>query len=360
MSARPPADQFLGEILEQPAVMRRTAQAVAEQVAGLEALHALAAAGAHFVLTGMGSSHDACLSAASVLARRGVLATPVNAAELLHFRLGALTASTPVLAISQSGGSAELVRLAEELERVVDRPPLVTLTNGLDNPLAGLADVAFDTAAGAELSPSTKTFAACLVALRALVDAIAGDEPFDAAASCVAVAADAERAAAAATRLLADPDALAARVYAWCGRRPSLVILGRGTGRAAAEMGALLLKEAARRQAESLDSAEFRHGPLELSGPELAVAIISTEPTTRGLDAGLAAELEDDGASVMMIASGHEGSAATTSIELEDLHPMLAPAVAVIPLQLLAWRLATESGREPGRLTRASKVTTTE
>jgi glucosamine--fructose-6-phosphate aminotransferase (isomerizing) len=372
MTAPPAIDRFLGEILEQPAAMRTAARAVGEQRPGLERLHRLGDTGASFVLTGMGSSFDACLAAASVLARQGLIATPVNAAELLHFRSGALTAATPVLAISQSGSSAELVRLAARLGQMRERPPLVSLTNGIDNPLARVADIAFDMAAGTEEGPSTKTFAACLVLLRALADAIAGAEAFDAARTCAAAAADAERAGAAAARLLADPAGLAGRMRAWCGERPSIVILGRGTARAAAEMGALILKEAARRQAESLDTAEFRHGPLELSGPELAVAIVSTETATRELDRRLAAELARDGASVMMIVceqgagaeagvvAGAGGAAGGASICIEELHPLLAPAVAVIPVQLLAWRLAVEGGRDPGRMMRASKVTTTE
>ncbi len=370
MTAPPAIDRFLAEILEQPAAMRAAAQAVGEQRLELERLHRLGDAGASFVLTGMGSSFDACLAAASMLARQGVIATTVNAAELLHFRSGALTAATPVLAISQSGNSAELVRLAKRLAKMRERPPLVSLTNGVDNPLARVADIAFDMAAGTEEGPSTKTFAACLVLLRALVDAIAGDEAFDVARTCAAAAADAERAAAAAARLLVDPSTLAGRMRAWCDERPSMFILGRGTARAAAEMGALILKEAARRQAESLDTGEFRHGPLELSGPELAVAIVSTETVTRELDRRLAAELARDGASVMMIvcergagadaAAGAGGLTAGASIGIDKLHPLLAPAVAVIPLQLLAWRLAVEGGRDPGRMMRASKVTTTE
>jgi glucosamine--fructose-6-phosphate aminotransferase (isomerizing) len=342
-------------------------EAVGGQADGLDRLHALSGEGATIVLTGMGSSYDACLAAASVLARRGVIATPINAAELLHFRLGALTSSTVVIAVSQSGGSAELVRLAERLGRPRERhggsgerPALVSVTNGIGNPLARRADIAFDIAAGREEGPSTKTFATTLVALRILIDAIAARGSFAAAKTYAAAARDTERAAAAAARLLADSQGLAERMRAWCRDRSSLVILGRGTARAAAEMGALIIKEAAHRQAESLDTAEFRHGPLELSGPDLAVAIISTEAKTRAFDARLAAELTGDGASVMMVTSAAGAATAGFGIGIEGLQPMLAPAVAVIPLQLLAWRLAIEGGRDPGRFERGSKVTTRE
>ena len=358
-----PVDRFLAEILEQPGVMRASAAGLDGQREGIARVGELAVRGRHFILTGMGSSYDACLAAASVLARRGVVATTVNTAELLHFRTAALTERTPVIAVSQSGSSAEPVRLAERLAAAQPRPPLVTVTNGADNPLARLADVSLDSLAGVEESPSTKTFAASLVVLRALCEAVvpaAAAGPFDAGAAVAAAAADAGRAAAAAERLLSDRQGLADRVRAWCDERPSIVMLGRGTARAAAEMGALILKEAARRQAESLDTAEFRHGPLELAGPELAVAVVSTEPATVSLDARLASELVAHGASVMMIAAQGGPATAGASIGIDELHPLLAPAVAVIPLQLLAWRLALEGGRDPGRLTRASKVTTTE
>ena len=69
------------------------------------------------------------------------------------------------------------------------------------------------------------------------------------------------------------------------------MILGRGPARAAAEMGALTLKEAVGIAVESLETAQFRHGPLELVGPDLAAMVIATEPETGDLDLRLAAEL---------------------------------------------------------------------
>lgn len=349
-TSNPAADPFLGEILEQPEALRQSARALQGQVDALARVAALARGASGLVLTGMGSSHDACLSTASVLARRGVRATTVNAAELLHFRLDALGDGAPLVLVSQSGHSVELVRIAEAMAGRAGAPPLITVTNGLDNPLAAAADVAIDTAAGAEVGPSTKTFAACLVALRALVDVLAPeDDGVDVAAVCAAAVADADRAADAAHALLAAPEARAEELARWQDGRASMVILGRGTARAAAEMGALILKEAARRHAESLDTAEFRHGPLELAGPSLAAVVIATEPATQVLDAGLVDELAAVGAATLLIGP-----------EVGEQHPMLAPAVAVIPLQLLAWRLAVEGGRDPGRFQHASKVTTRE
>ena len=72
-------------------------------------------------------------------------------------------------------------------------------------------------------------------------------------------------------------------------------------------MAALTLKEAARFPAESLQAAQFRHGPLELAGPGLAAVVFASERRTLELDLGLAAELAAPGAAVLVI--GPDGSA---------------------------------------------------
>ena len=52
---------------------------------------------------------------------------------------------------------------------------------------------------------------------------------------------------------------------------------------------------------ESLQTGQFRHGPLELAGPDLAAILIATEPETRSLDLALADELLAPGAGVLAV-----------------------------------------------------------
>ena len=139
-----------------------------------------------------------------------------------------------------------------------------------------------------------------------------------------------------------------------------LALLGRGTARAASEMGALTLKEAARFPAESLEAAQFRHGPLELAGAGTAVAVVATEAATRDLDLGLAAELAEHGTAVLVVSSDGAGPERAERVAVGDLDRLVAPAAAIVPLQLLSWKLAVNRGREPGAYTIASKVTTRE
>jgi glucosamine--fructose-6-phosphate aminotransferase (isomerizing) len=121
-------------------------------------------------------------------------------------------------------------------------------------------------------------------------------------------------------------------------------------------MGALTLKEAARFPAEALQAAQFRHGPLELAGPEMAAIVFDTAPGTRALDLGMAEELRGAGAHVLVV--GHDDAMPPGGgVGLGPLPECLAPAVAVIPTQLLAWSLARARGLDPGGYTRATKVT---
>ena len=308
------------------------------------------------VFTGMGSSYDACYPAVNDLAGRGVPALLVDSAELLHFRRPILVADTLAVIVSQSGESAEIVKLATEISRQRTRPFVVSITNGLDNDLARRADVRLDTRAGPESGPSTKTFAAAMTTLAGLARLLAGDG--------VETAIDrtrtaAEGAALAAERLLDDPESFAARLAEQLGGREVMVVLGRGPARAAAEMGALTLKESGV-MAESLESAMFRHGPLELAGPGMSAVVLATEPETRRLDLALAAELVQAGAAVLVVTPDGEAPKGAHAIATGYLDRALVSAVSIVPIQLLAWKLAADRGRTPGAYTRASKVTTRE
>ena len=85
----------------------------------------------------MGGSYASCYPLAVHLATHGRAALMVGTAELLHFRLGILDPSRPLVAVSQSGESAEIVGLVERLRDLAPRPRLVAVTNGPDNTLAG-------------------------------------------------------------------------------------------------------------------------------------------------------------------------------------------------------------------------------
>jgi glucosamine--fructose-6-phosphate aminotransferase (isomerizing) len=349
-------DRFLSEITSQPDALRRAADALAEQRGALDRIAEEATEAGTIVFTGMGSSYDACYPAVNDLAGRGVAALLVDTAELLHFRRPILRRRAFLTIVSQSGESAEIVKLAGDLANQRSRPVVVSVTNGLHNGLATRADIAIDTRAGIEKGPSTITFAAAMAQLSAVARLLAGDT-VDTAVNQTWIAC--EGAARAVERLLEDAEGQAAHLAGLLGGKRATVVLGRGPARAAAEMGGLLLKESGV-MAESLESAAFRHGPLELAGPDMAAIVIATEPETRRLDLGLARDLVDAGASVLVITPDGESPRGASSLATGYQDRALVSAVSIVPIQLLAWKLASDIGREPGAYTRASKVTTRE
>ena len=345
-------DPFIAEIAGQPDALRRAAEALHEQAAILHEIVGVAGS-ASLVFTGMGSSYDACYPAVTQLARDGIAAVMVDSAELLHFRTGMLGSHTTLVAISQSGESAEVVRVVENVRGRADPPRVIAVTNGTGNTLASLADLVVDTRAGQETGPSTMTFAASLVAVGAIGHLLGGLDVAETVRGCRE---QADLAAGAIEGLLSDAT-LADRIVDRIGPCGTVVILGRGPARASAEMGALTVKEAVGMPIESLQTAQFRHGPLELAGPDLAALIIATEPETSALDLTLAEELLATGASVVTVTADPGGPQAAMNIAIGPVGSTLAPAVSILPAQLLAWRLSILRGREPGAYYRASKVT---
>ena len=348
-------DSFLAEIGGQPDALRRAAHALLDQRDTIEALRDTGRRAGSVVFSGMGASYDACYPAVNELAVHGVLALQIDAAELLHFRSHVLSPATVLVLVSQSGRSAEVVRLLDALDERPERPVVLSVTNGLTNPLAERADLRLDTRAGTEEGPSTMTFVSSLVQLAAVAGALSERsgrvDPIERASAAAHEASEA-------VESILDDDTLAPRI-ADAADQETLVVLARGPARAAAEMGALTLKECGV-TAESYETAAFRHGPFELAGPGLGAVVVATEPETRSLDLRLSADLVGTGASVVVVSSEGEVPEGALGVRIPSVDRLLSPAVSIVPIQLLAWRLANARGRVPGVYTRASKVTTRE
>lgn len=350
-------DVFLTEICESGDVLRRTVGTLHEQKHALnEVRHRLS--GRRLILTGMGSSADAVTGLASVLGRSGRESTVINTAELLHFRLASLTDQHGVIIVSQSGHSVEAVKLMRGLTK--DRGiPVVVVTNMAANPLADAADVAITLGAGVEIGPSSKTYVATMFVMQVIAELLASDDEVDS----ILVRAD-RRADAAANALadwISDAEGVGSRLADWIEQMESLFIVGRGAGVTAAELNALVLKESAHVPAQSMDSAEFRHGPLELAAPGLGVVLMCVEPSVADLDARLRNDLLRRGASAVTIGvAGCRSERLPMDYVLPDSEPLIDAGLVALPLLLAAWAEASRHSETPGVFSVGAKVTTCE
>ena len=248
------------------------------------------------------------------------------------------------LGISQSGRTPEIVTVLERFARGGART--VAVTNDPGSPLAESAAVALELGAGEEGAvPATKTFTAQLAAMALLAEAL-GPVPFG--------AGDWQRLPALVKEILADA-APAKRAAGQLETAVELACVGRGYLMCAALEAALELREAAGVRAEGWSAADFRHGPLTVSGPALpTLAVSATGPAATDV-AELAEQLAAAGAPVLRISDDPDASIPFPG----GLAEPLAAIPATVRAQQLALSLARRRGVDPDQPPGLSKVTRT-
>ena len=331
---------YLRDLLAQP-------QALEDAVAGLSTASAHLAGGFDsIILTGMGASFHALHPLHIQLVAHGFHAAMYETSELIHYFPAALTPRTLLVAVSQSGRSAEIVRL---LDLAGGRVPAIAVTNNADSDLATRADVTVLTHAGAESSVSCKTYVATLAALEWLGAALRGQDrgPIE---NLLCEAAPAVR------NYLAGWQAKVGKLTELLDGVRAVFLTGRGPSMAAAGTGGLILKESAHFHAEGMSCPAFRHGPFEMIGPEAFVLVFAGDPKTEALNEKLVRDVRDAGGKACLV--GPHADVEAFSI------PAGAPAIRgileILPVQLMSLALAALAGREPGKFERLTKVTTVE
>ena len=135
-----------------------------------------------------------------------------------------------------------------------------------------------------------------------------------------------------------------------------LYVLGRGLGLGAAQEAALKLKETCGLHAEAFSSAEVRHGPMALVGPDFPLLVFrQPDETAEGIDA-LAADAASRGAPVF-VAGGYVPG--TTALPTPEAGAALTPLLQVQSFYRAAAQLSVARGLDPDRPPHLSKVTET-
>lgn len=123
------------------------------------------------IVTGMGKSGIICRKIAATLASTGTPAHFLHPAEAIHGDLGVIQADDVVLALSNSGETAELLRLLETIKRL--GAALITISGDSDSTLAQASNVALDCHVSEEACPLNLVPTASTTAALALGDALA-------------------------------------------------------------------------------------------------------------------------------------------------------------------------------------------
>jgi len=313
------------------------------------------------LLVACGSSYHASLVGRQAIETWARVPAEVDVASELRYRGALLDESVLVVAVSQSGESADTLHALREARRQGAR--VLAVTNVVDSLMAREADGVLYTRAGPEIGvASTK----CHVAQLAILEAFALHL-----ARARGAIGDKE-AAALATGLCQVPlaieaalalDGQVARVVDQVGAAENFYFLGRRGGLPLAMEGALKLKELAYVRAEAYPAGEMKHGPIALIEPGAVVVVVATRtPLWEKVMANIA-EMRARGATIVALCQeGDEETAgrADAILEVPAVAELLVPLVGVVPLQRLAYGIATARGYDVDRPRNLAKVVTVE
>lgn len=123
------------------------------------------------VVTGMGKSGQICRKIAATMASTGTSAFFLHAGEAVHGDLGMFARGDVCIAISNSGTTQEVLALLPGVKRL--GIPLISITGGIDSPLAQAGDVVLDVRVGKEACPMNLAPTASTTATLAMGDALA-------------------------------------------------------------------------------------------------------------------------------------------------------------------------------------------
>ncbi|WP_280402595.1 glutamine--fructose-6-phosphate transaminase (isomerizing) [Nocardia carnea] len=312
-----------------------------------------------------GSAYHSGLVAKYAIEHWTRLPVEVELASEFRYRDPVLDRSTLVVAVSQSGETADTLEAVRHAKSQKARVLAVCNTNGAQIPRE--ADAVLYTRAGPEIGvASTKAFLAqvtanLLVGL-ALAQARGTKYPDEVArefAELEAMPKLVDRVLETAPQVRAIARQLA--------QERTILFLGRHVGYPVALEGALKLKELAYMHAEGFAAGELKHGPIALIEDGLPVIVVMPSPKGRGvLHAKLLSnirEIQARGARTIVIAEEGDDLVrpfADDLIEIPSAPTLYQPLLSTVPLQIFAAEVAQARGYDVDKPRNLAKSVTVE
>jgi glutamine---fructose-6-phosphate transaminase (isomerizing) len=339
------------EIAEQPEALARTLDSLLPLRPDLRAL----TEGRRVVLfVARGSSDNAAIYGRYLLEVHagvpGGLAAPSVAT---HYHADLDLSEAVVVSVSQSGETEEIVET--QAWAAAHGARTIAVTNDGGSALAGAADLALVTRAGAELAvPATKSYLTQLAAMAVLADALSA-KPGALDAPLARVPGEVQRL----IERREGVDEAAERLAS----TPETLVSGRGLTFGTALEAALKLEETCLRPVRGLSYADLRHGPIAVVDAEHVALLVSAAdgPMVAGMTE-LAHDLRRRGAAATIGLGGDAAFAGAVDVCLTgpELPETVAPLALVVPAQLTVEALARRLGLDPDAPRGLSKVTQTD
>jgi glucosamine--fructose-6-phosphate aminotransferase (isomerizing) len=354
------------EIFEQPVRLRTTLRGRIDHKEGKIVLGGVASyakelvKARRFILTAQGTALHAAMIGEYLLEDLAKVPAEIEYASEFRYRNPIIEEGTVVVAVSQSGETADTLSALKEAK---DRGALALgVVNVVGSSIARETDAGVYLRVGPEIGvASTKAFTGqvCVLTMFALFMA---RRKFMSSEECAAMLRELDRVPDKIESALAHADEVR-RITEKHVERENWLFLGRGYNYPTALEGALKLKEISYIHAEGMPAAEMKHGPIALINEGMPVVFIANRGRQYDKVMNNIQEVRSRGGHVIAIAT--EGDTeirrvAQDVIYVPDIAEPLSPMVTVVPLQLMAYYAAVARGHDVDKPRNLAKSVTVE
>ena len=353
------------EIFEQPTVVAQTLASYvhrADEVVALPQMDFDLSAIKRITIVACGTSYYAGLVAKYWFEQFARVPVDIDVASEFRYREPVLEDGGLALFISQSGETADTLAALRHCKEAGQTIGVVV--NVPTSSMAREADLLLPTHAGPEIGvASTKAFTCQLAVLAALAAHLAVKKGRMDRAEEQEVVKHLLEAPAFLNEALGHDDDIAAMAHLIAPAR-DVLYLGRGSDFPLAMEGALKLKEISYIHAEGYASGEMKHGPIALIDEHVPVIVLAPSGPLFEKTVSNMQEVNARGGQIVLI-SDREGIEAAgegciATIEMPKVHPLIAPLVYAVPVQLLAYHVACVKGTDVDQPRNLAKSVTVE
>ena len=312
------------------------------------------------IITACGTSWHAALIGECMIEEFARIPVEVEYASEFRYRNPVIEDDTLVVAITQSGETADTLAALREAKRL--GATTLAICNVVASTIAREADACLYLHAGPEIGvASTKAFTSQLVVLHLLnlhlarMRGLSSAHAADMIRSLEAVPAQVEQ-------ILAEDELIRdlADRYEYV---RNVLYLGRGYNFPVALEGALKLKEISYIHAEGYPAAEMKHGPIALIDRDMPTVVIAPRDSVYDKIHGNIEEVKARGGRIILVATRGDRELARKCrhvIHIPEAPESLVPLLSVIPLQLLAYHIAVARGCDVDKPRNLAKSVTVE
>ena len=357
---------MLKEIFEQPEVLRNTMRGrllVAEgnaKLAGLDTNIKELSNINRIIITACGTSYYAGMVGEYMIEELAGVPVEVEYASEFRYRNPIIKPGTLVLAISQSGETADTLAALKEAQQ--KGATALAICNGVGSTIARTSDGGVYLHAGPEIGvASTKAFTSQVTVLAMIALLLGRQRRLSIEAGTSIAKSMLELPGLVESTLeLSDTIAKIAMQYSTAG---NFLYLGRHFNYPVAMEGALKLKEISYIHAEGYPAAEMKHGPIALIDANMPVVVVAPKDVLFDKVISNVREIKARGGQVIAITTEdcHPlDEIADHIIKVPQTLPMLMPIITSIPLQLLAYHIAVLRGNDVDQPRNLAKSVTVE